>query len=194
MGVDEGTISSIQMYKNKYLISGSEDSTIIIWRCKDWAPLHKLQIKNKSKVVSMSLHHSGKILLALYENKVLRLWDMTVARCVFKKKLGELPPTDPEVSEKEDYELLDEEFGEDELQDMDQVPLSKKDLNEYERRPISVKWEASEGKIYGVLYNKMLEIYSVGSEDNEPVSTCIFDVLVSSFDFIGESSVVVSDI
>jgi hypothetical protein len=43
---------------------------------------------NKSKVVSMSLHHSGKMLLALYENNMLRLWNMMTARCVFKKKMG----------------------------------------------------------------------------------------------------------
>ena len=40
-----GNITSLQFYKNKYLISGAEDSQVIIWRVKDWVPLHKLRIK-----------------------------------------------------------------------------------------------------------------------------------------------------
>ena len=36
----------------------------------------------------MSLHKSGKMLLALYDNAVLRLWNMQSARCTFKKKIG----------------------------------------------------------------------------------------------------------
>jgi len=56
VGDHNGTITALQFFENKYLISGSEDSQIIIWRCKDWSALHKLQIMNKSKVVSLSLH------------------------------------------------------------------------------------------------------------------------------------------
>ena len=66
MGDHNGTITSLAYYKNKFLITGSEDSSIIIYRCSDWSPLHKLEIKNKSKVICMDLHHSGKILLALH--------------------------------------------------------------------------------------------------------------------------------
>jgi len=42
MGDHNGTITCLQFYKNKFLISGSEDSDIIIYRCKDWTALHKL--------------------------------------------------------------------------------------------------------------------------------------------------------
>ena len=56
VGDHNGSITALQFFENKYLISGSEDSQIIIWRCKDWSALHKLQIMNKSKVVSLSLH------------------------------------------------------------------------------------------------------------------------------------------
>ena len=75
-GEHDGTITCLQFYKDKFLISASEDSKIVIWRCKDWTALHRLQIMNKSKVLSMSLHKSGKMLLALYDNGVLRLWNM----------------------------------------------------------------------------------------------------------------------
>ena len=42
MGVHDGTITCLQFYRNKFLISGSSDSMIIIWRCDDWVALHKL--------------------------------------------------------------------------------------------------------------------------------------------------------
>ena len=116
------------MFKSKFLISGSEDSKIVIWRCKDWTPLHSLKIKNTSKIESLSLHKSGKMLLALYGNCMLRLWDMTTARCVFKKKMGlvedeELPVAiaDKVIDEEEDKISGDgdpEEFGEDEIEEM----------------------------------------------------------------------------
>eukprot|EP00347_Sterkiella_histriomuscorum_P008517 403344799 len=83
-----GSITALQFYKNTYLISGSEDGQVIIWRCKDWVPLHKLRVKNVSRVISFSLHKSGRMLLVLYENNMFRLWNMLDGRCTFKKKLG----------------------------------------------------------------------------------------------------------
>ena len=60
---------------------------------------------NKSKVLSMSLHQSGKMLLALYDNGVLRLWNMQSARCTFKKKVGLIEEGEAvEQSEDEDGE------------------------------------------------------------------------------------------
>ena len=122
VGEHSGSITSLQFYKNKFLISGSEDSQIIIWRCKDWAALHKLNIMNKSKVVSMSLHRSGKLLLAIYQNRVVRLWNLMNARCTFKRKvcLSAEEEDDPNNQAKkaedtdDDNLPLDEEAGEDE--------------------------------------------------------------------------------
>lgn len=34
------------------------------------------------------MHESGRMLLALYANGVLRLWNMLDGRCLFKKKVG----------------------------------------------------------------------------------------------------------
>mmetsp|Transcript_36990 Transcript_36990/g.56683 ORF Transcript_36990/g.56683 Transcript_36990/m.56683 type:complete len:239 (+) Transcript_36990:25-741(+) len=149
MGEHTGSITALQFYKNKFLISGAEDSKIVIWRCKDWKALHHLQIKNTSKVLSLSLHKSGKILLALYDNGVLRLWDMTTARCAFKKKMGLLEEDDYdkplEYDEEEDLvakvgeddkisgDGSGSEFAEEELEEVDK---KKKDLSPYERKPI----------------------------------------------------------
>ena len=95
VGEHLGSITALQFFKNKYLISGAEDSSIVIWRCKDWNALHKLRIKNTSPVVAMSMHPSGKMLLAIYANSMMRLWDLMSARCIFKKKVGLIEEADP---------------------------------------------------------------------------------------------------
>ena len=60
------------------------------------------------------MHDSGRMLLALYANGVLRLWNMLDARCLFKKKVGlsaqnaksddeeDVPEADAVDEEKED--------------------------------------------------------------------------------------------
>jgi hypothetical protein len=96
------------------LLSGDERGVIGIWRIKDQELLHKLEVKNTSKVISLSMHDSGRMLLALYANGVLRLWNMLDARCLFKKKVGlsaqnaksddeeDVPEADAVDEEKED--------------------------------------------------------------------------------------------
>ncbi len=37
-----GSITALAFYESTYLISGAEDGIVIIWRVKDWVPLHKL--------------------------------------------------------------------------------------------------------------------------------------------------------
>ena len=59
---------------------------------------------NQSKVVSMSLHPSGKMLLAIYGNGVLRLWNLMEARCKYKRKVN-VRDTNPEETDNEDEDL-----------------------------------------------------------------------------------------
>jgi hypothetical protein len=102
---------------------------------------------NKSKVISMSLHKSGKMLLALYANGMLRLWNMMNARCTFKRKVGLVD--EPEKIEEDqgedghygpvkvkaskddddDDDIKDEEAGEDEQIEL-KVDLTKNDLSD----------------------------------------------------------------
>ena len=131
----------------------------------------------------MSLHHSGKMLLALYDNGVLRLWNMMEARCNYKKKMG-LIEEDPEAQEEKEESDLDLEITE----------ITKKDLSDHERKPILVKWEPSASEIYAVLYNRMIEIYNPSvTKDDKPCASAIFDSTVVCFDFISSTSLVVSD-
>ena len=73
----------------------------------------------------MSLHQSGKMLLALYDNGVLRLWNMMSARCMFKKKIGLIE--EEESSEKSE---------DDDEEDVSLDEVTKKDLSDYDRKPI----------------------------------------------------------
>jgi len=50
----------------------------------------------------MSMHRSGKILLALYANGVLRLWNMMEARCKYKRKVGIIESDDNNNTEGEE--------------------------------------------------------------------------------------------
>jgi len=45
-------------------------------------------VKNVSKVLNFSLHQSGRMLIVLYDNNMLRLWNLLDGRCIYKKKLG----------------------------------------------------------------------------------------------------------
>ena len=48
------------------------------------------------------MHNSGRMLLALYANGMLRLWNMLDARCIFKKKVGLVKESEVEDEEDED--------------------------------------------------------------------------------------------
>jgi hypothetical protein len=50
------------------------------------------------------MHESGRMLLALYANGVLRLWNMLDARCLFKFKAGMSANADSEVDEENEEE------------------------------------------------------------------------------------------
>ena len=42
LGLHEGAITSLAFFDDSHLISGSEDSSLRIWRCHDWECLHVL--------------------------------------------------------------------------------------------------------------------------------------------------------
>lgn len=73
----------------------------------------------------MSLHPSGKMLLALYDNGVLRLWNMMEARCNFKRKVGVVDESQDDDDKKEDSDA-----------DLEIKEIGPKDLSDIERKPI----------------------------------------------------------
>eukprot|EP00656_Telonema_subtile_P048191 TRINITY_DN5671_c0_g1_i3.p1 TRINITY_DN5671_c0_g1~~TRINITY_DN5671_c0_g1_i3.p1 ORF type:complete len:386 (+),score=77.62 TRINITY_DN5671_c0_g1_i3:199-1356(+) len=86
-----GTITALAFHKRSHLFSGSEDGTICVWRTRDWEMLTALQAQEP--VVDIALHESGRLLLATYKNRVIRMWDLVKGRCGWKKnlpKVGEI--------------------------------------------------------------------------------------------------------
>jgi len=78
-----GTITALAFHKKQHMFSGSEDGSICIWRCKDWEMLTSL--KAQEPVVDIALHPSGRMLIATYKNRMVRLWDLLKGRCSWKK-------------------------------------------------------------------------------------------------------------
>jgi len=162
--VHKSTITALAISKQcTHLLSGDERGIIGIWRIKDQQPLHSLVVRNTSKVVSLSMHESGRMLLALYANGVLRLWNMLDARCLFKFKAGmsanaesEADEDDKEEEEKEegDKEEGEKEEGDEEAkkEKKEEAPKSdevKKVLEQFAQmnsRSVQVKWEPTQGK------------------------------------------------
>jgi len=150
---------------NRYLLSGAEDGEIIIWRLNDCNALHKLNVKNIQKVISLTMHPSGRMIIALYANGMIRLWNLLDARCIFKKKVG--------LSGEEDSE--DEYDEEDAPKESKDRPVHVMLANKYLNLPELVRWEPTEGKMYAVLFGKLLEVYSVDDEGDTPVHSVKFD-------------------
>jgi len=95
--------------QHHYLLSGGEDGTIIIWRLADMVALHHLTVLNVQKVTGLSMHPSGRMMLALYGNGMLRLWNLLDARCIFKKMCGLQEDSEEESEEEEEEEVKEGE-------------------------------------------------------------------------------------
>lgn len=165
---------------DKHVLSGAEDGVIVIWRSVDMAVIHKLIVKNVSAVKSLSMHQSQRMCLALYNNGMLRLWNMLDARCIFKKKVG--LPDDDDISDGGEIESEYESEG-----DKFKMSIAAK----YTNAPEIVKWEPLHGEMYAVLFMRMLEIYSVTSD--APIHKIQFDCTQTGFDFIEPTTIVVTD-
>jgi WD40 repeat protein len=155
------------------MLSGAKDGVAIIWRVKDWTALHKLQIKNVSPIKWISVHPSGKMALVLYENSMLRLWNLLDGRCVFKTNLAAEEDEEHTYGERK-KELSDQE-------EMNDDPLAKRKLHYHKKeqknltviikgnvdrskRPTKVLWNKT-GSNFFIMYEKYFEVRSVSGEE-----------------------------
>ncbi len=72
-----------------HALSASEDGTICIWRCRDWALLHILG-GHKAGICGLDVHHSGRMALSVSKDRTLRLWNLVEGRPAFIKRLKEV--------------------------------------------------------------------------------------------------------
>lgn len=86
----QGQILTLEFFGSKWLFSGAGDGKIVLWRTSDWEILAELKA-HKAPVLDTSVHHTGKIMLSIGEDRKLVLWNLMTARKASIRKLGEAP-------------------------------------------------------------------------------------------------------
>jgi WD40 repeat protein len=81
-----GSITCLQFVGNGFLLSGSEDNTLCIWRVHDWQCLHILG-GHKGAVNDIAVHPSGKVLLSVSRDNTIRLWNLITGKMAFTRSL-----------------------------------------------------------------------------------------------------------
>ncbi|XP_057313866.1 p21-activated protein kinase-interacting protein 1-like [Hydractinia symbiolongicarpus] len=87
-----GTITCIMFCGTSHMLSGSEDGTICIWKCKTWE-LEKTLKGHRGAIHSISLHPSGRLALSVSKDKTIKTWNLLTGRPAYTtslKEVGEL--------------------------------------------------------------------------------------------------------
>lgn len=63
----------------KWLLSGSEDGKIIIWRTKDWETFGILK-GHTGKINDLAIHPSGRVAILVSQDQTIRLWNLMTAK------------------------------------------------------------------------------------------------------------------
>ncbi|RLV91302.1 Protein MAK11 [Spathaspora sp. JA1] len=63
----------------KWLLSGSEDGKIIIWRTKDWETFGILK-GHTGRINDLAIHPSGKVAISVSQDQTIRLWNLMTAK------------------------------------------------------------------------------------------------------------------
>lgn len=63
----------------KWLLSGSEDGKIIIWRTKDWEMFGTLK-GHTAKITDLAIHPLGRVAISVSADHTVRLWNLLTAK------------------------------------------------------------------------------------------------------------------
>jgi protein MAK11 len=86
-----GSITHLSFPSRSHLLSASEDGTLCLFSCRDWALLRTLK-GHKGKVNDVAMHPSGKLALSVGKDRTLRMWDMMRGKGSASMKLGKGKP------------------------------------------------------------------------------------------------------
>lgn len=86
----QGTVTTLKFSKEivdkedpyksgKWLLLGSDDGKIIIWRTKDWELFGTLK-GHQGRVNDLDIHPSGKVAISVSTDKTIRLWNLMTAK------------------------------------------------------------------------------------------------------------------
>ncbi|XP_064405204.1 p21-activated protein kinase-interacting protein 1-like isoform X2 [Halichondria panicea] len=82
-----GSITWLCFFKDKLLLSASEDGCVCVWRCGGgWDLLHILT-GHKYGVSCVAVHPSGKLTLSVGKDRILRMWDLKSGNGIFSQRL-----------------------------------------------------------------------------------------------------------
>ena len=99
-----GCVTTLEFVGEKFVISASEDGTMIIWKVQGWQKLHILG-GHKGPVNDFAIHPSGKLCLSVSKDNTLKIWNLVHGRCAFTRRLKG-PAQKVAWHQKEDYYLL----------------------------------------------------------------------------------------
>lgn len=72
--------------KSRWLLSASEDGTILIWRTKDWEKFGVLK-GHRGAVNDLAIHPSGRVAISVGVDQTVRLWNLMTAKKASNLKL-----------------------------------------------------------------------------------------------------------
>lgn len=86
----QGTVTTLRFSKEsgehqeahksgKWLLSGSEDGHIIIWRTKDWELFGTLK-GHQGRINDLDIHPTGRVAISVSTDNTIRLWNLMTAR------------------------------------------------------------------------------------------------------------------
>lgn len=86
----QGTVTTLKFSKEiadkddptktgKWLLLGSDDGKIIIWRTKDWEMFGTLK-GHQGRVNDLDIHPSGRVAISVSTDKTIRLWNLMTAK------------------------------------------------------------------------------------------------------------------
>lgn len=76
---EDADATAESLHAGKWLLSGSEDGKIIIWRTKDWEVFATLK-GHLDKINDLSIHPSGRVAISVSQDKTIRLWNLMTAK------------------------------------------------------------------------------------------------------------------
>ncbi|ODV63757.1 Mak11p [Ascoidea rubescens DSM 1968] len=84
----QGSVTCLKFFskQGKWLLSGSEDSKIIIWRTRDWESFGVLK-GHTARINDLAVHPSGKIAISCADDKTIKLWNLMTVKKAANLKL-----------------------------------------------------------------------------------------------------------